>query len=59
MIALAAAAALATALAQGVELIKKFREASRRDAANLEFTILQETSRPNGTVTLTEKSQAE
>lgn len=34
-------------VAQGVELIKKFREASRREAANLEFTVLQETSRPN------------
>jgi quinol monooxygenase YgiN len=27
--------------------LKKFRDASRREAANLEFTILQETSRPN------------
>src|SRR4051812_18425293 len=36
-----------TAVAQGVELIKKFRDASRREGANLEFTILQETSRPN------------
>jgi quinol monooxygenase YgiN len=36
-----------TAVTQGVELIKKFREASRREAANLEFTVLQETSRPN------------
>ena len=36
-----------TSVAQGVELIKKFRDASRREAANLEFTILQETSRPN------------
>ena len=36
-----------TSVAQGVELIKKFREASHREAANLEFTILQETSRPN------------
>ena len=36
-----------TSVAQGVELIKKFREASRREAVNLEFTILQETSRPN------------
>lgn len=32
---------------QGVELIKKYRDLSRREAANLEFTILQETSRPN------------
>ena len=36
-----------TAVAQGAELIKKFRDASRREAANLEFTVLQETSRPN------------
>ena len=35
------------AVSQGVELIKKFRDAARRDPANLEFTILQETSRPN------------
>jgi len=34
-------------MTQGVELMKKFREASRREAANLEFTVLQETSRPN------------
>jgi quinol monooxygenase YgiN len=32
---------------QGVELIKKYRDQSRRESANLEFTILQETSRPN------------
>jgi quinol monooxygenase YgiN len=32
---------------QGVELIKKYRDLSRREAANLEFTVLQETSRPN------------
>jgi quinol monooxygenase YgiN len=37
----------AGAVPQGVELIKKFRDESRREAANLEFTILQETSRPN------------
>ena len=36
-----------TAVAQGAELIKKFRDASRREAANLEFIVLQETSRPN------------
>jgi quinol monooxygenase YgiN len=36
-----------TSVAQGVELIKKFRDASRRAAANLEFTVMQETSRPN------------
>jgi quinol monooxygenase YgiN len=34
-------------VSQGVELIKKYRELSRREAANLEFTVLQETSRPN------------
>lgn len=37
----------ADAVPQGVELIKKYRDRSRREAANLEFTILQETSRPN------------
>src|SRR6266851_148587 len=36
-----------TAVAQGVDLIKKYRESSRREAANLEFTVLQEVSRPN------------
>jgi quinol monooxygenase YgiN len=35
------------AVAQGVDLIKKHRDAIRRDPANLEFTVLQETSRPN------------
>jgi quinol monooxygenase YgiN len=35
------------AVAQGVDLIKKYRDQSRREGANLEFTILQETSRPN------------
>src|SRR5262249_49325356 len=35
------------AVPQGVELIKKYRAQSRREGANLEFTILQETSRPN------------
>src|ERR1700676_1388590 len=35
------------AVPQGVELLKKFREFSGREAGNLEFTILQETSRPN------------
>jgi quinol monooxygenase YgiN len=35
------------AVAQGVDLVKKFRDASRRENANLEFTVLQETSRPN------------
>jgi quinol monooxygenase YgiN len=37
----------AGAVPQGVELIKKYRDQSRRESANLEFTILQETSRPN------------
>jgi len=36
-----------TAIARGVELMKKFRDESRRETANLEFTVLQETSRPN------------
>src|SRR5207253_9620988 len=36
-----------TAVVQGAELIKKFRDASRREAANLQFTVLQDTSRPN------------
>ena len=35
------------AVAQGVDLIKKYRDASRRENANLEFTVLQEASRPN------------
>jgi quinol monooxygenase YgiN len=35
------------AVPQGIELIKKYRDQSRREDANLEFTILQETSRPN------------
>jgi quinol monooxygenase YgiN len=36
-----------TAVAQGVDLIRKLRDASRREAASQEFTVLQETSRPN------------
>ncbi len=35
------------AVPQGVELIKNYRDQSRREDANLEFTILQEASRPN------------
>jgi quinol monooxygenase YgiN len=35
------------AVPQGVDLIKKYRDASRHEPANLEFTVLQETSRPN------------
>jgi quinol monooxygenase YgiN len=36
-----------SALGQGVDLLKKFRDSSKREAANLELTVLQETSRPN------------
>ena len=35
------------AVAQGVDLIKKYRDASRHEPSNLEFTVLQEASRPN------------
>jgi quinol monooxygenase YgiN len=35
------------AVPQGVDLLKKYRELSAREAGELEFTILQETSRPN------------
>jgi len=37
----------AGAVSQGVELIRRYRDLSRREEANLEFTILQETDRPN------------
>ena len=37
---------------QGVDLLKKYRELSGREAGNLEFTVLQETSRPNRFVTV-------
>lgn len=37
----------AGAVPQGLELLKKYRDQSRREGANLEFTVLQETSRPN------------
>jgi quinol monooxygenase YgiN len=37
----------AGAVPQGVELIRRYRDLSRREDANLEFTVLQETSRPN------------
>jgi len=37
----------AGAVPQGVELITRYRDLSRREDANLEFTVLQETSRPN------------
>jgi quinol monooxygenase YgiN len=36
-----------SALGQGVDLLKKFRESSQRESANLEFTVLQEASRSN------------
>ena len=36
-----------TSAPQGIELIKKFRDLSRRENGNLEFTTLQEISRPN------------
>jgi quinol monooxygenase YgiN len=32
---------------QGAGLIKQYRDTSRREAGNLEFTVLQETTRPN------------
>jgi quinol monooxygenase YgiN len=35
------------AVPQGVALLKKYRDQSRNDDANVEFTILQEASRPN------------
>jgi|SRR5215469_245691 len=37
---------------QGGGLIKQFRDASRRQAGNLEFSVLQETERPNRFVIL-------
>ncbi|MBV9969360.1 MAG: antibiotic biosynthesis monooxygenase [Xanthobacteraceae bacterium] len=36
-----------SSLPQGIDLLKKYRDASRKESANLEFTILQEASRPN------------
>ena len=32
---------------QGAALIKRYRDTSRREAGNLEFMVLQETTRPN------------
>ena len=32
---------------QGAGLMKQYRDTSRREAGNLEFTVLQETTRPN------------
>src|SRR5260370_16410958 len=37
----------AGAVPQGVDLIKKYPDQTRRESANLEFTILQQPSRPN------------
>ena len=37
----------ANLVSQGVDLLKTYRESSRHEAANLEFTVLQEKSRPN------------
>jgi quinol monooxygenase YgiN len=37
----------ANAVGKGIDLLKKYRESSRQDGANLEFTVLQEASRPN------------
>jgi len=37
----------ASSVATGIDLLTKYRESSRHEAANLEFTILQETRRPN------------
>ena len=37
----------ATSVTQGIALLKKYRELSRHEAGNLEFTVLEETIRPN------------
>jgi quinol monooxygenase YgiN len=37
----------ASSLVRGVDLLKQYRESSRHEAANVEFTVLQETDRPN------------
>ncbi len=37
----------ATSVNQGITLLKKYRESSGHEAGNLEFTVLQETTRPN------------
>jgi quinol monooxygenase YgiN len=37
----------ANSLGRGVDLLKQYRESSRHEAANAEFTVLQETDRPN------------
>jgi len=36
----------ANSLGLGVDLLKQYRESSRHEAANVEFTVLQETDRP-------------
>lgn len=36
-----------TSVPQGLAALRRFRDASRREAGNLEFTVLQETLRPN------------
>jgi quinol monooxygenase YgiN len=42
----------ASTVAEGVALLKQYRDTSQHEAANLEFTVLQETSRPNRFVIL-------
>jgi quinol monooxygenase YgiN len=37
----------ASSVTQGIALLKKYRELSRDEAGNLEFTVLEETIRPN------------
>ena len=37
----------ANSVAQGIDLLKKYRESSRNEAGNLEFTVLEEAIRPN------------
>jgi len=37
----------ASSLGRGIDLLKQYRESSRHEAANIEFTVLQETDRPN------------
>jgi quinol monooxygenase YgiN len=37
----------ATSVAQGIALLKKYRELSRNEKGNLEFTVLEEIIRPN------------
>ena len=37
----------ATSVTQGIALLKKYRELSRHEAGNLEFTAMEETIRPN------------